>query len=100
MRLADVDGSLDFSQKLALRKRLDELAAAHTTGLVLTEEQSEPVLGLAGQSGLYALVEVATKPEALLSRAGFRALISRAAPKANVLRGHPALPGHLIDCPI
>ena len=100
MRLTDVDSSLDFAQKLALRKRLDELAAAHTTGLVLTEEQAEPVLGLAGQAGLYSLVEVATKPEELLSRSGFRALISRAAHKANVLRGHPALLGYLIDCPI
>ena len=58
MRLTDVSGSLDFGQKLKLRKRLDELKASHTTGLVLTEAQSQPCLDIAAQSGLVAMVEL------------------------------------------
>src|SRR6202046_5833368 len=58
MRLTDVSGSLDFGQKLKLRKRLDDLRAAHTTGLVLTEAQSQPCLDIAAQSGLVAMIEL------------------------------------------
>ena len=58
MRLADVSATLDFGQKLKLRKRLDDLKTAHTTGLVLTEAQSQPCLDIAAQSGLVAMVEL------------------------------------------
>ena len=58
MRLADVSGSLDFGQKLKLRKRLDDLKTSHTTGLVLTEAQSQPCLDIAAQAGLVAMVEL------------------------------------------
>ena len=58
MRLADVSATLDFTQKLKLRKRLDDLRTAHTTGVVLTEAQSQPCLDIAAQSGLVAMVEL------------------------------------------
>jgi len=60
MRLHGLEAApefLDFAGKVALRKRLDELKAAYTTGLILTETQAEPVLGIAAQSGLYALMK-------------------------------------------
>ena len=99
-RLPDVAGSLDFSEKLALRKRLDEAASAHATALVLTEAQAETVLGVAGQAGLYALVEIAIDLCDLDSPCGLRTAVARLAQTANVLRGYPALLGYLIDCPI
>ncbi len=58
MRLPDVSATLDFSQKLKLRKRLDDLKTAHTTGLLLSEAQAQPCLDLAAQSGLVAIVEL------------------------------------------
>src|SRR6202046_4765541 len=58
MRLADVSATLDFGQKLKLRKRLDDLRTLHTTGLVLTEAQSQPCLDIAAQSGLVAMIEL------------------------------------------
>ena len=66
MRLPDVSATLDFGQKLKIRKRLDDLKAAHTTGLVLTEAQAQPLLDLAAQSGLSAIVELSIAPEDLL----------------------------------
>jgi glycosyltransferase involved in cell wall biosynthesis len=100
MRVDGIDDLLDFNQKLALRKRFDELREAHTTGLILAARQAEPMLGLAAQAGLHALVELETRPEELLSRAAFRALASRILYKVNLLRSYPALMGYLIDCPI
>src|SRR5260370_29102791 len=58
MRLPDVTATLDFSQKLKLRKRLDDLKTAHTTGLILSEAQAHPCLDLASQSGMVAVVEL------------------------------------------
>jgi glycosyltransferase involved in cell wall biosynthesis len=100
MRLSAIDGPMDFGRMLALRKRLDELKQAHTTGVVLTYAQAEPALGLAAQAGLYGLVELEVHPEELLSSAGFRSATRRLASAALVLREHPSLIGYLIDCPI
>ncbi|MGH7931588.1 MAG: glycosyltransferase, partial [Candidatus Binataceae bacterium] len=91
---------LDFNQKVALRKRLQDLKAAHTTGLILTAEQAEPVLGLAAQARLDVLVELEVAPDELLSRRKFSIAVSRVAHTASVLRGHSALIGFLIDCAI
>ena len=100
MRL-DVPGdSFDFQQKLALRRRFDELAKAHTTGLVLTEQQAEPLLGLAAQTGLQAMVEFSVPVDELLSDVGLRDLTSRLFHTANILRAYPALMGYLIDCEV
>jgi len=68
MRLPDVSATLDFSQKLKLRKRLDDLKTAHTTGLLLSEAQAQPCLDLAAQSGLVAIVELRITSDELMGR--------------------------------
>jgi glycosyltransferase involved in cell wall biosynthesis len=98
MRLNDRGDSFDFNQKLALRRRFDDLGKAHTTGLILKESQAEPLLGIAAQSGLQVLVEVAVPVDELLSDSGLRSLTSRLFHTAHVLRAYPALMGYLIDC--
>ena len=100
MRLDDGCDSFDFNQKLALRRRFDQLSKAHTTGLILREREAEPVLGIAAQSGLQALVEFAVPVDELLSDSGLRDLTSHLFHTANLLRAYPALMGYLIDCEI
>ena len=100
MRLADVSGSLDFGQKLKLRKRLDDLKTSHTTGLVLTEAQSQPCLDIAAQAGLVAMVELRISADELTSRRGFKAVVSRIAHTANIYSRHRALAGYILDCEI
>src|ERR1035437_5162616 len=78
MRLADVSGSLDFAHKLKLRKRLDDLRTAHTTGLVLTEAQSQSCLDIAAQSGLGAMLELRITADDLTSPRGWTSVVSRA----------------------
>src|ERR1700687_5679670 len=77
MRLTDVSGSLDFGQKLKLRKRLDDLRTSHTTGLVLTEAQSQPCLDIAAPAGLGAMVELRITAGELAGRRGGEAGGSR-----------------------
>ncbi len=100
MRLADVSGTLDFGQKLKLRKRLDNLRAAHTTGLVLTEAQSQPCLDIAAQSGLVAMVELRITADELTSRRGWKSVVSRIAHTAHIFGMHSALAGYILDCEI
>ncbi|HEY6395758.1 MAG TPA: glycosyltransferase [Candidatus Binataceae bacterium] len=100
MRLAGVTSTLDFGQKIKLRRRLDHLKQAHTTGLVLSEAQSQPALDIAAQAGLVALIELEVAPEELLEREKWLCAISRVAHAANILCNHPAVLGFLIDCPI
>jgi O-antigen biosynthesis protein len=100
MRLDDVGDALDFDQKLKLRNRLDALKLAHTTGLVLTEDQAYSILDVVAQAGLYSIVELRVAPEELLERNSFAAANSRIAHAANILQSNPALGGFLIDCPI
>jgi GT2 family glycosyltransferase len=100
MRLPGIDGALDLSEKLALRRRLDELVAANVNTLILTEAQAETVLGVAGQAGLYAIVEITIDPRELTSASGIHDAMARAAQTVSILRGYPALMGFLIDCPI
>ena len=98
MRLSDVGGSLDFSQKLKLRKRLDDLKTSHTTGLVLTEAQSQPCLDLAAQAGLVAMLELTVTSDELTRRRGWKSVLSRVAHPANIFSKHPALIGFIVDC--
>ena len=98
MRLDDVGATLDFAHKLKLRKRLDDLRASHTTGLVLTEANSQPCLDLAAQSGLVAMVELRITADELTSRRGWKSVVSRIAHTANIFaiascprRFHPRL---------
>src|SRR5271163_4354517 len=100
MRLADVSGSLDFGQKLKLRKRLDDLRIAHTTGLVLTEANSQPCLDIAAQSGLVAMLELRITADELTSRRGWKSVVSRISHTANIFSRHPALVGYILDCEI
>src|SRR5713101_3895040 len=100
MRLDAIGDSFDFNQKLALRRRFDEISKAHTTGLILKEAQAEPLLGIAAQSSLQALVELAVPVDELLSDSGLRALTSRLFHTAHILRSYPALMGYLIDCEV
>jgi glycosyltransferase involved in cell wall biosynthesis len=100
MRLAGVGGTLDFGQKLKLRAHLDALKLAHTTGLVLSEAQAQSVLDIAGQVELAAVVELAVDPADPFDRSRWRAAVARIADFAHLHRGHRALAGYLIDCPI
>src|SRR5579864_2637361 len=68
MRLDGVGSNLDFDAKLRLLARLDDLKQAHTTALVLTDVQSNPVLDLASTVGLHSIVELEVAPEELLDR--------------------------------
>ena len=100
MRLPEVGASLDFSQKLALRCRLEELKLAHTTGLVITEAQSQPVLDIAAQAGIAAMLELRLAPADLFDARRWSAALSRVAHTAAIYRGHRALAAYIIDCPI
>ena len=83
-----------------MRKRLDDLRAAHTTGLVLTEAQSQPCLDIAAQSGLVAMVELRITADELTSRRGWKSVVSRIAHTAHIFGMHSALAGYILDCEI
>ena len=100
MRVDCAVDSPDFNQKLALCKRLDELKRAHTTAVILAERQAEPMLGLVARVGLYGIVEIEARPEYLLDRRQFRAMLSRVLHTTKILRSHAALMGYLVDCPV
>src|SRR5260370_6686394 len=100
MRLPDVSATVDFGQKLKLRKRLDDLKTAHTTGLVLSEAQAQPCLDLASQSGLVAMVELRLTSAELIGRRGWKSALSRIAHTAHIFSRHPALAGYLIGCEV
>jgi len=98
-----VDGlgtTLDFNEKLKLRRRLEGFKAAHTNGLMLTEGQSQPALDVVATAGLVALVELAIESGDLIDPSRFAELVSRVAHAGNVYRSHPGLLGYLIDCPL
>ena len=98
-RLAGVEGALDLSEKLALRRRLDELADANINTLILSAAQAEHVLGVAGQAGLHALVEIAIAPAEVESAEAARRAIARVARTVNVLRGYRGLIGFILEAP-
>ncbi len=100
MRLDGFGATLDFNHKLRLLQRFDELGKSHTTALVLTETQSNPVLDLAARAGLYSIVELEVSPDELIDRRHREAAESRIAHTVNILNGRPGLLGFLIDCPI
>jgi hypothetical protein len=100
MRLPGISGAIDFNEKIILRKRLDELAAAHVNALILSEAQAEAVLGVAGQAGLAAIVEIAIDADELAAPQRARVTIERVGAAMKLLRGYPALAGVVIDCRI
>ena len=97
MRLPEVTGHLGLSEMFTLRKRLEELAAANVNTLILTEAQADTILGIAGQVGLFAMVEVAIDSNDIDGPTRTRATIERVANAGKLLRGHPALIAFLID---
>jgi len=100
MRLPEVGASLDFDQKLALRRRLEELKLAHTTGLVVTQAQAQPMLDIAAHAGIVAMLELPVALADMFERGRWNATLSRLAHTAAIFRGHRALCAYLIDFPI
>jgi glycosyltransferase involved in cell wall biosynthesis len=100
LRLRPDSCSLDFNQKIAMRNRLADLRAAHTTALVIAEMKAEALLDVVAQAGLYALVEIDVPPEDLLSRSSLRATLSRIGERVGGLRSYPAIIGYLLNCPV
>jgi glycosyltransferase involved in cell wall biosynthesis len=92
-------GALRFEEKIALRKRLCDLRAAHTTA-VLVDDNRAPLLDLAGELGLYAIVQLQVLPCDLFSTNALRAAVRELRTKISSLRGHPLVIGYLLDCPI
>ncbi len=98
MRLDEVGATLDFNAKLALRRHLEELKAAHTTGVVLTEAQAHSALDIVAASGMVAIVELSVAHDELLAPGQFSSMVSRLAHTANIYRSHTGLLGYLMDC--
>src|SRR5262249_332290 len=98
MRLDGLGATLDLNEKLKLRRGLEELRAAHTNGLILTEKQSQPALDIVAAAGMVAMVELEVAPVELVDPSRFVALVSRVAHAGNVYRSHPGLCGYLINC--
>ncbi|HKM99990.1 MAG TPA: glycosyltransferase [Candidatus Binataceae bacterium] len=99
-RLEGVGAALDFDGKLKLRRRLEDLKHAHTTGLILTEAQSQPALDIVAAAGMIAMVELGVAPGDLLDAGRMQSVVTRLAHTANINRSHAALAGYLIDFPI
>ncbi|MGH7782214.1 MAG: glycosyltransferase [Candidatus Binataceae bacterium] len=76
------------------------MKAAHTTGLIVTEAQSQPVLDIAAQAGLEAMLELEVASADLFDRHRWSAALSRVAHTAAIYRRHRALCAYIIDCPI
>lgn len=100
MRLEGVGATLDFEAKLRLLSRLDDLKQVHTTALVLTEAQSNPVLDLASTVGLYSIVELEVAPEEIIDRRKLAEATAHIAHTVNIFNGRAGLLGFLINCPI
>jgi len=100
MRLEDVGATLDFDAKVRLLARLDDLKQVHTTALILTEEQSNPVLDLASTVGLYSIIELEVAPAEIIDRRKLADVTSRIEHTVNLLNGRAGLLGFLINCPI
>ena len=100
MRLEGLGATLDFEAKVRLLSRLDDLKQVHTTALILTEAQSDPILDLASTTGLYSLIELEIAPEELLDSRKLVEVTARIAHIVNIFNGRPGLLGFLINCPI
>ena len=100
MRLEGVGSRLDFEAKVRMLGRLDALKQVHTTAVILTESQSNPILDLASQVGLHSIIEIHVSADEVTDRRKMAAATSRIAHTVNILSGRPGLLGFLIDCPI
>lgn len=100
LRFGVPGGPLAFEEKIALRKRLGDLHAAHTTAVLVADDQADPVLALVSQLGLYVVVELKVRPDDLFSRCGLRAAASDLRTRMANLRGSPSVIAYLLDCPL
>jgi O-antigen biosynthesis protein len=100
MRLEGIGASLDFEAKVRLLARLDDLKQVHTTALILTEAQSNPILDLAGTTGMYSIIELELAPEEIVDRRKLAEATARIAHTVNIFNGRPGLLGFLINCAI
>ncbi|HJU29406.1 MAG TPA: glycosyltransferase family A protein, partial [Candidatus Binataceae bacterium] len=100
MRFDAAGTSTSFSDLVAVRKRFDDLREGHTTGLILNERNADPLLDLAAQSGLHAIMEIETRPEEIFRRGGHRDFAERVGDMIKATLGCPALAGYLLDCHI
>jgi O-antigen biosynthesis protein len=89
-----------LEEKIAVRKRLGDLHAAHATTVVVPDIGPGLLLDLVGQSGLYALQEVRVEPLDLFSRHSLRRAILGLRKGITDLRGKRGVIGYLLDCPI
>ncbi|HJU11783.1 MAG TPA: glycosyltransferase [Candidatus Binataceae bacterium] len=96
VRLEVPSGLLDFESKIALRKRLADLHAAHTNTFLISDENAEPVLDLASRPDSHALVEINIVEDQLLSRSLFDGFRNRVAE----LRSYTGIIGYLLNCQI
>ncbi|MBV8451109.1 MAG: glycosyltransferase, partial [Deltaproteobacteria bacterium] len=92
--------SFGFEEKIAWRKRMGDLRAAHTTAAVIAGSDAEALLDLAAQPGLYALLELKVQPEELFSRNALRTAITDLRKRVTSLRSYPNLIGYLLDYPV
>jgi glycosyltransferase involved in cell wall biosynthesis len=97
VRLDGVGGTLDLNAKVRLRRRLEELKAANTTGVVLTEAQMHPALDIVTAAGMTAVVELAVAIEDLADAGTTASIISSFAHIANIHRGSRGLLAYVID---
>jgi O-antigen biosynthesis protein len=100
IRLRGASNSPAFEDKIALRKRLGELYAAHTNAVLMAADEAEALLGLVAQPGMYALLELRVRPESLFSRKALRKEIAFLRQRLASLRCHPAVIGYVFDCSV
>jgi GT2 family glycosyltransferase len=100
MRFDPSGDAMDFPQKLAIRRRFEELDRGHTTGLILGDKHATSLLGIAAQAGLQVLVEFIVTGDEASSDRDIDAAVSKIIKSVDLWRGAPALTGYLIDCQI
>jgi glycosyltransferase involved in cell wall biosynthesis len=92
--------SLLFAEKIAVRKRLDDLCTAHTTTVLMGENEAQQLLDLVVEAGLYALVEIKIRPDSLASGRTLRTTASDLRKRITNFLGYPGIIAYLLDCPI
>ncbi len=100
IRFGAGSNSPDFEEKIVLQKRLGDFRAAHTTAVVVADNEAEALLDLVAQPGLYALLEIRVRPEDLFSSKALRSAIAELRKRVTSLRGYPSIIGYLLDCPV
>ena len=74
MRLDLKNQTSDFTAKVELRARLQQLKAGHTTAVILKESEADWATDIAAATGLHTLVEVPFGADRLLDRKALKSL--------------------------